>query len=750
MMETLRALHFRVLLDRPRWILAGVSLVTLLSLFGFARFGIDVSSRPFFPANDPSTEVLEWFQQAFPARENILLAVSFPDTVFSHEALGHLRRLSDDLSGLPEVGSVWSLLNVDTLAEHLVASGDAGGLERYLLQNPRYREVLVSADGRSALLLVSAPGATGHPQKVGGLVRDIRRVMRDRGRGDCAYHLSGLPVIQVDFSELILNDQRLFGLLAVCLLSLFMFRLFRTPWGVAVPMLCGGLSLCWTLGLFFGTGHRINLVSSVLSLVIMVISVANSIHLINYFLHRFRRSGDKPAALKEALRYALPPCGLATLTTVLGFLSLAAGRVPAVVDFVLFASLGIVISFLLTGTLVPVLLLRWVSLASARKVPLERGLVARFLRGAVRTTRDHGRPVLAVSFASLLLLVWGAARIHTTMDVMSSFPADSPSRAAAEFLQEKFIGAHVLELLISGPGEDLFTLENMERIQALDDFLNRQPEVNRTLSALLFARPYLENLARAPRELRGLMDLSRSFRSGLAAMQSSRRELLQVFLAPDGNTFRVSVFLNTADSWAVNRLAARIQEEGARILGPGLRLRLTGELLLFSQISSRLVDHLILSLAQAFVLIFLAIGLLLRSVKMLVISLVPNVLPLACFFGIMGWAGIDLTVPTAMLACIVLGLSVDDTVHFLHNYRARRREGFTPREAVAGSLTTVGRAMIFTSLILTVGFWLGMFSPFDLIAQFGFLAGVAVLVALWGDLILLPVVLLLAERKADA
>jgi uncharacterized protein len=748
MFESLRRLHFRVLQEKQGWLLAAAALLTLASVFGLMRFQIDVSSRPFFPSDDPSTVELESFQKIFPSQENILLAVEFPDTVFSREAVRHVKDLTDGLSMLPGVTSVWSLANVDTLAEHLVQSQNTQGLERYMIENPRYRAVLVSEDGRSALLLISTPATGGNPQQGRDLVRGIRRFLLEGRRADCVYHLSGLPVIQVDFSELILKDQRTFGLLAAVLLSLFMYRLFRTFWGVAVPMLCGGLSLCWTLGLFFATGHKINLVSSVLSLVILVISVANSIHLINYFLRRFSQGEDKRSALQGALSYALPPCLLATITTVLGFLSLIASRVPAVLDFALFASVGITLSFLLTGSLVPVLLLRWVTPASARRVPLDSGLVARALRVALRLAKNHRIKVLFVSAGCFAFFLFGTARIHTTMDVMASFPEDSPSREATVFLQEKFIGAHVIELLVTAETGDLLTLENILRLESLDRFLNQQPEVNRSLSALLFAQPYLKNYAEAPEELRRLMNLNRSFRSSLAMMQASQRELLQVFLDPDLRTFRLSLFLNTADSNAVNRLAGRIRDQGGDILGPGLRLRVTGELLLFSDISTHLVDHLLLSLAQAFGLIFLAIGLMLRSVKMLWISVVPNLLPIAAFFGVMGWVGIPLTVPTSMLACIVLGLSVDDTVHFLHNYREQRKRGKGPREAAGSSLTTVGRAMVFTSLILMVGFWLGLFSRFDLIAQFGFLAGVAILVALLSDLILLPVCLLLTEKEA--
>jgi len=747
MMEPLRRLHLRLILHRQGVLLSVVFLLTLLSGFGLARFGVDVTSRPFFPAGAPETQLLEWFQETFPSQENLLLAVEFPDTVFTNEAVRHLKTVTEELAGLPGVSSVWSLVNVDTLAEHLVASGNTWGLERYMLDNPRYRKTLVSENGRSALLLISAPVLHEHPQQTRDLVRSIRQGVLEAERADATYHLSGLPVIQLDFSELLLKDQKTFGLLAVCFLSAFMYRLFRTPWGVAVPMLCGGVSLCWTLGLFFATGHKINLVSSVLSLVVMVISVANCIHLINYFLHRFRRDGDKHGALKEALAYALAPCLLATVTTVLGFLSLAAAGVPAVVDFVLFASLGMVISFLLTGTLVPVLLFRWVSLPSARKVPIESGWVGWFLRRARGVTEQHGGKVLLASLGVFVFLVWGATRIHTTMDVMASFPGDSPARAAALFLQEQFIGAHVLEVLVSGAeGEDLLSLENLERIEALDRFMNLQHGVNRSLSALLFARPYLENYAQAPEDLRHIMELDRSLRSSLARQQPSQRELLQVFLDTELDTFRVSLFLNTADSREVNRLAEQIRVEGARILGPNLRLEVTGELLLFSRISGRLVGDLLLSLAQAFGLIFLAIGLLFRSARILLVSLIPNLLPQAAFFGFMGWAGIPLTVPTSMLACIVLGLSVDDSVHFLHNYRARRSAGAASREAAGGAMTTVGRAMVFTSLILTVGFWLGMLSPFDLIAQFGFLAGTSVLVALWSDLILLPACVLHAEK----
>ena len=747
MIDTLRGWHFRLLLKYPGWFLALFLLLTLATGYGFTKFGIDVSSAPFFPKNDPATRTLENFHETFPAHETIFLAVEFPETAFAEEPVEHLERLTEAFSGVAHVSSVWSMVNVDTLAEHLVASKNWNGLRRYMLDNPRYRSSLVSVDGRSAVIVMSPPPERRETEQDRALVQSLYQLLDKEKQPGTNYYLSGMPIIKVEFSDLIMKDQRVFGFLAAVLLSLFMALLFRTFWGVVVPLACGGLSVWWTLGLFFMTGHRINLVSSVLSLVIVVISMANCIHLINYFVQRFKRDGNKEGALKEALKYALLPCLVSTVTTIMGFLSLTTSEIPAVVDFVLFASLGILISFLLTGTLVPILLYRWVDMPSARRVPLDRGFVAWILEKILWLVANRRFRVVLASLIIFSVLGYGIRRVHSTMDVMSSFPKDSPLREATVFLQEELSGAHVLEIMItSGINSDLLSIDNLRKVEAFERFLQQQPEVNRSLSALLFAWPYLENYLSAPGELKKIMPMASSFRSTLAMLHPSQRELLRVFIDREYRTFRITVFLNTADSRMVTNVAKRIREEGKKILGPEMQTRLTGELLLFSRISTDMVGKLLKSLFQAFGIIFLGIGLMFRSVKAVLVSVLPNLFPIVSLFGIMGWLGIPLSVPTSIVACIALGLAVDDTAHFLHNYKERQEAGAGAVDAARTSLATVGRAMIFTSLILVMGFWLGLMSPFDIIVQFGFLAGMTVLIALWCDLTLLPICLMLVER----
>ena len=190
MIESLRSVHFRLLLNNQGLLLAGVVLVTFASIFGLSRFQIDVSSRSFFPRDAPATAVLEEFRETFPSQENILLAVEFPDTVFSPEAIRHLKRLTKEIARMQGISSVWSLANVDTLAEHLVASGNTEGLRRYMIENPRYRSVLVSADGRSALLLISAPFDDTEPGENRKRVEHLRSYLRKLEGPDCRYHLS--------------------------------------------------------------------------------------------------------------------------------------------------------------------------------------------------------------------------------------------------------------------------------------------------------------------------------------------------------------------------------------------------------------------------------------------------------------------------------------------------------------------------------------------------------------------------------
>ncbi len=701
---------------------------------------------------------LRAFSSAFGSDEIIVIALH-AEHLFSP---GMLRRL-DDLTRralvLPHVSSVLSPTNArdldgdemgpfTTVPYEKVVSGETTpqDLGRALASHPLFGGLLVADTDDSgvpatAAILITLRAEADTPDFRRDLVARVRALAGLAGHGLEA-HVAGLPVEKVDVAAYVARDQMVFAPLIFAMLGVVTFVLYRHPAGVIVPMSVALASVVWSLGLYAMAGRALNPVTSLITPVILVVSVAGAIHLTNHHLAGRAEGLDPANALARACDRSRVPCFNAAFTTAAGLASLVFLPIPAIRDFGLFSAAGVMLSYLLTMVAAPLLLWmlpdspsRLASVFQQRRVELAlRSTVAGVCR----------RPVVA-SVGALVVLgccVLGVSRIRVETDLVGSLRESSPLRRATTFIDERLTGVNSLEIVISG-----VEATDPAGMQAAASF---EKEV-RSLPGIRHLTGLPDLYARANRAFHGGDDAFQRLPEGIAAaedladfLQLLRREApeqISRFVTGDGRVLRLAARVTALDSGSSQRLFEQVRESASRC---GLHdVVLTGSFVVLSNMSTTLVRNQVRGLVPALAVILAAMVVQFRSLKLGLLSAIPNGAPVLMVYGVMGWAGIPLSVPTAMIASIAVGMTVDNTIHLMARFRQEfsRRAGY--EAALEAMLDSSGRAVVFSTITVALGFFVAAFSSFQPSVHFALLMGAALLLGLACELVLLPLTLVL-------
>ena len=559
------------------------------------------------------------------------------------------------------------------------------------------------------------------------LVAAIGRAAADVGT---AYFLSGPLFVRLEISRLLLVD--LYRVMpAAVLVSLLVAALALRTWrGVLLPFAANGLALAVSLASFVLAGGTLNYVTVMLPPTLYVVGLAYAIHVVAaYERQRGRRPGHA-ATVRAALGEVVLPVSLTACTTAVGFAALALSPIAAIADFGRWAAIGVLVAWIAALTVVPVGLLLSVRPGAAPPSRSGPWLVARLAQVAER--RTYG--ILAAGAVLVVVSLIGASQVRVGTDYLANFAADHPVRQNFERMNTLFAGAVPLQIVVEGRTADAF--KDPVALRALADLVNwlaAQPEIGGVYSLL----DYLAELERvlAP----DLVDddpvpASRDLVSHLLLLGAT--EDVRRFADPAFASTLVQVRARTVESHALNALTARIDTRLAT-LPEGLHGHVTGSSVLIARTLDDVVQGQIASLLAALVPIACVLLALFRSVRLALLALVPNALPILAFFGLLGYSGVSLNLTTSLVASAVLGIAVDDTIHFLVRLRVaavRLGEAAALREALA----TVLRPVTLTTAALALGFLTLLGGELRSQADFGVLAAMTLLLAWLLDLGLTP------------
>lgn len=657
-------------------VLPALAGLTLIPAWHLRELRVDTSNQAMSESQDNGS-------MGALSHQTLLIAISSSAPLDTVQTQG-VNQLAANVGQIPQVSGVvlpWTDQNPwpMRLLQRVLLGQRAAGLDA--LSN-----MLKSEDSKMlGMLVVLSPQAGSGPGRTEALAR-IQATVADDPIPQTQCTLVGFPVVDEAVGEMIRRDQRLLLPLSVVVMGLLLIFMFRDIAGLLAPMASVGLAVVWTLGVYAREGHSLNVVTSLLAPVVMILSLTTAVHVVDAYRSFRSTSSDPGDAIGKALRRVWRPCLFSALTTAAGLGSLACSSTPAVRFFGAYGALGALLACVFGLTVVPALLILPVlnrELKCKTPVSLLPTVLKRCYRLGWHRSGQLGRLIAGTSILALI----GLTRLNSNTNLIDYLPRQSPLVQASLLVDRDLLGVNALECQIVPPGS------GQVDGQSLDEQRER------------FLR-----IASGIKGLNGIVP-------GSGALDF---------------TFRVRAL----GSRQALGLFADLQELGTRCFGAGTSLRLDGDFYRMVRQSDRLVVDLLRSFGLALTVITILIGIQLRSFRATGLALILNVLPVLWIFGLMGLTGIDLSVGTAMIACVVLGLAVDYSIHYLSYLKRLRQNGRL--RAVRLTTLHVGPALLFSTCILAAGFSVGAAGSFRPSVHFALFTAMAMTAALFCNMTILP------------
>jgi predicted RND superfamily exporter protein len=705
--------------------------LTIAAAIAASRVRVDNRLERWVDTDPAEARRYREFRERFGSDEFVVVALSGAP-IFDPAALDAMVAAQERLEAVPGVSRVDSLAAV---YRDLYGGEDPEALEAEATSTPFYRGLLLSTDSQSAALLVEVDPAA-EPEARHRIVGALRRAVEPLRAHGFAVELVGSTVL-VDALDELSRQEALRTFPAALVASMLVLALLVRSWrGMAVAAACSGATVLLTLGAMVASGHQLHMMSSALPSLVWVLALGNSVHILQRY-QRLREQHPVDDAVSEAVADATRPGSLATLTTALGFLSLVTAGMAPVREVGLFAAVGLALSL-------PVNLVLGPELIRLLRVPARRSVARAGAQWSARTVLRRPRLVLA---AAALVAVAAAAmipRIRVASDPLAFLPSGHEVARAYRATGERIAGFYSLEVVLAGdaPWTDPRVWPVVEGLQAR---LEASPIVAKVVSPLDLLRK-LRQWQRGFDPADYALPASREEADALVGSLDERgRALVARLVAADGRTLRLSAVVNEMDEGRFLELVAATRQDLAQ-LPAGVDGWVTGTVLRLVEAQRDLVSSQLRSLLSACIVIFVVIAFGLRSWRLGLLSLPPNVLPVIIIFALMAVADIPLDAATVMVASVTLGISVDNNIHLLSDYQRERRLGGSRRLAAGRAVDQVGAAMVVTTATTCVGFYSLCMSAFVPIREFGFLVGSAMLVGLAADLWMGPALLTAREN----
>jgi len=733
-----------------RWLgVASIVIFALAATLAVRHVRIDFSPTGLFASSDPAVEHMYDFWDRFGHDTNVVLVIVEPQThadIYNTSTLTLVDALSTRIAAITNVVEVNSLSTAEVLRDdggallvepvlRMPVTASSVGRVRRLANVSELVAPLVTPSGDATVVSARLPdGMMGHAERL-PVLEQMDAILAEYADAPVVFTYIGIPNIHRTYVEYIAGYQLRVLPVVLGLLVLTLWLIFRHPAGVVVPLGAVALAATITMALIGLWGPPLDMISATIPTLLLVVGVADAIHLLERALEAQRHGEDARGGVHAATRAIGSACALTSVTTAIGFASLSVAQVDVIRNFGIWAALGILITYGVIITVVPV----WLFLLPV--TPAERRGRQRVGPWTAALTRwSTARPlgVMSAWMLAVALFIWAGTGIRTGSHILAELFEDDPIAQAFVKAESMGFAMESLELELTGPPEQFKRPEVIAGMAALADELEADPQVTEVLSLVDVTR----ELKRALDGDSGLFTDRTRFAQALFLLESSDPDVLTRAVTPDFRRARMTVRVRDSGMHAFFALTDKALALSEQYLAPlGIEAKPTGSVYVANRAIRMVVGDLARSLGAAFAFVALAIALLFRSLRIGLISMFPNVLPLLAGVALMGLMGVMLRVSSGIIFSVALGIAVDDSIHFLARMRAERRDGYGVREAAMRTAATAGTAITWTSILFVVGFSVVATSHFRGIYEFGLVVAVTLVAAWLANLTLLPAML---------
>lgn len=802
----------RVVLGMPAIVL--VLALGVTGFFGYfiKDFELDASSDSITLESDTDLRYYNETREIFGSDDYVVVPVTPKGELFTEESLRDLQGLVDELDAIENVSSVTSILSVPLFHSNagdnpnvpivLLASGykTLGGegvdLERAraeMTSSPFYQDHLISKDGKTSAVQVNfAPAPDWYTEAYNRRtqLRDIRReegltpeqkaefeeidakyraeymVRLDTRSEDIQtirniikkheaigeIYLGGVPMVMADIISYVRSDIERFGIGVVLFMFAALSVIFRRPKWIILPTLTCVFTVAIMMGYLGYTDWRTTIVTSNMSSILLVITMAMTIHIAVRFreAHAASPEASNRELILESVRHVARPCLYTVITTIVGFGSLIVSGIRPVMDFGTMMTIGLSLAFVMCFTFFPAALY----FAPKGKKPDSSyaELTTSPMNIFATFTERHGKVIALLAVLLFTFGATGAARITVENRFIDYFKTDTPIYEGMTLIDERLGGTTPLEVVLKGEGKDFWIEdENIARLAELHDWLDALPNTGKVLSPISLVR-ILEGVNNKP--------VGKALLSVMRAQipEELARDVLKPYVSKDYDQVRIAMRVRESshDLERANLLAQMDEHFESDVNTEIITARTTGVFVLYNNMLQSLVSSQVYTIGAVFGVIWLTFLVLFRSPYLATIAIIPNILPVSTVLGTLGWLGIPLDMMTIMIAAITLGIAVDFAIHYIHRFREEFPKDRNYAAAMHRCHNSIGQAIYYTSITIIIGFSILVLSNFYPTVYFGLFTGLAIFVALLASVTLLPLLLIYwkplgpeGEVKAD-
>lgn len=753
-----------------RYRLASLIIIgSITLLMGYLATGVQMSYEMarMLPAGHPASRTYDNFRETF-GKDGAIIFVGFKgDSACSLPVVRGIYDLTDAIGQTPGVKDVMSLARVyelrkDTsegrftfvrVSEECPATqAGCDSLCGYIANLPFYHGLLLNSSTGVHLMAITLEEKMLDSRKRVKLIYGLKdKIEGFAAQHEIDVHFSGMPYIRTLTTKKVQDELLLFTLAALGIAGLLLLYFFRSKKAVLLPLFIVSLSVVWAMGSIALFGFKITILTGLIPPLLIVIGVENCIFLLNRFHTEFLDHGNKVKALVRVVARTGKANILTNLTTAAGFAAFLVTGNRLLTEFGLVASINILFVFFLSLFLIPIFYSYLPDPQPRHLAHIEEGFTGRIILRILHIVQNHRRRVYAGMFLMLVLSGLGMARLESSGRIVDDIPHDDALYRDLMFFEEEFGGVLPLEIIIdTRKPKGARSVQSIRKIDRLQDILATHPELSRSLSladAYKFARQAFYNGNPSMYALPDAYDMPFILRYIPEGKQGGQN-VLKAFVDTTYQKARISLQMSNLGTREIEALEQHLRPRIDSVFQPDrYDVSITGSSILFLKGSRYLVKNLMQSLVLAIILITALMALLFTSWRMILIALIPNLLPQVMTAALMGFSGIPIKPSTILIFSIALGISVDNTIHFLSRYRyLLRHNNWNIGQSVAGALGETGYSMIYSSSVLFFGFAIFLFSGFGGTQAMGYLISFTLLAALFSNLFLLPSFLLWLDK----
>ncbi len=741
---------FTKLILKLKWLII-LSVFALTSLFSYQLKNLTINSDIIssLPDDDLVAKLYKNIGSEFGGNDMGMIVLE-TDNIFTKKVLEDVKQVTDSLKiteGISTVTSITDVLDIKTTEFGLeigklvdeyelpTRQSELDSLKKYVFSKEMYKGSIVSEDATATLVLFTLLDDADKQ----AVAKEVKEKIEALGLSEKLY-FGGLPMMMNDITSLIVADMVWLIPIVFILIALILLLSFRSVRGVILPLLTAAISVVWTLGIMALADYEITIISNMIPIILLAIGSAYTIHVINSINLNVEK--DRKKALIKALAFIIVPVILASVTTAIGFISFVFGAYLAMIqDFGIFTSLGTLIALVLSIFFVPSLISAFsmynknTEKTNTNKKDIISNII---LQPLAKLLFKHPKYIFSVWGILIMISISAMFFIQTSVNMNAYFKKDNPTRVAEDIMQKKFGGSMPIYIVFEG---DMQSPEVLKLMKKTGDFMETDHNINTT-----------QSVADLIEEMNNAMGESKKIPDDKAKIEQlwfllDGQDIMPQLVSDELDKGIIQSKFASATTSDIENFDEKMKKFIAENSNENCKIQLTGMPSVYVKLNSSLLSSQFSSLIIAIFMVLVIVGLILRSPLKGIFAAVPVVATIIVLFGFMGATAIPLDIATVLVGSIALGIGIDYSIHIIVGFNYKLKENGDVHKAIESTIMTSGKAIIINVLSVAAGFLVLLFSQLVPLQNFGLLVAISMISSGLGSLTLLPVVLILANRK---